>query len=756
MAGSQILELAAKRWPTKMDRLADGFYKIKDKNGRVVPFRMNADQREFLENRHGMDAVLKARQKGFCLSGEARILTDDLQWVAIADMQPGMRVVAVDEYPVPGRGKSRLMRTADVIACAKVRRPAYRITLEDGRSVVCTDKHPWLTKKMSTDTDWRSLSGPKKIKVGTKIRGITTPWDSGDFEDGWFGGMLDGEGSFRSRPPRLTVTQRPTKVWDRLVAYCAERGYSEYHSIDEGNRPSCHGRFPVHRIEFGRMDEIFRILGQTRPTRFIDSHFWEDCVLPGKRSDAKVWFAVTGIEYVGEQVLYDLQTSTGTYIAEGLVSHNTTVIQLDMLDDCLFIPNISAGVIAHNKDDAKAFFADKIKFAYDNLPQEFRNVVSSTQDAADSMKFSNGSSVRVGTSLRSGTLQRLHVSEYGKLCAKYPEKAKEVKTGAFNTVQVGQKIVVESTAEGQGGEFFDMCEKAQNLTKAGTPLTMMDFKFHFSPWWTSPEYTLDGDVTITSEMQEYFEKLEASEGVRLTVGQKNWYIKKAEQQGEEIKREYPSTAKEAFEVSIEGAYFGPQMTAVRQQGRICRIPIIDAPVYTTWDLGLDDSMSIIFWQDVGMERRAIDYYENNGEGFGHYARILGERGYNYTEHYMPHDADHRMLNKDATTRKAEAIATGIRPITVIKRISALADGREASRRFFPNVYIDEQRCARLIACLDNYRREWDDKLGRFKDMPLHDWSSHGYKAFETAALKPAPQVVRQSVSSIPSTKYRKR
>jgi hypothetical protein len=82
----------------------------------------------------------------------------------------------------------------------------------------------------------------------------------------------------------------------------------------------------------------------------------------------------------------------------------TTYIQLDMLDDCLFMPNTAAGVIAHNLTDAKAFFADKIKFAYDNLPIEFRAVVSAEQDAADSMKFSNGSSIRVGTSLRSGNM----------------------------------------------------------------------------------------------------------------------------------------------------------------------------------------------------------------------------------------------------------------------------------------------------------------------------------------------------------------
>lgn len=414
----------------------------------------------------------------------------------------------------------------------------------------------------------------------------------------------------------------------------------------------------------------------------------------------------------------------------------TTVIQIDMLDDCLFIPNTAAGVIAHNLNDAKAFFADKIKFAYDNLPPEFRNVVSAAQDAADSMKFSNGSSIRVGTSLRSGTLQRLHVSEYGKLCAKFPEKAKEVKSGAFNTVQAGQRIVVESTAEGQAGHFYELTQSAQRMAASEKPLTALDFKFHFAPWWTSDEYTLDDDVTITAEMQEYFEKLEAEDGIALRRDQKAWYVKKAEQQGDEMKREFPSTPKEAFEASIEGAYFAKEMLRVRKEGRICRIPIMDAPVYTTWDLGLNDSMTITFWQDHRFERRAIDYYENSGEGFAHYAGVLNRKGYNYSRHYMPHDADQRSLTEVADTRRTHAERAGLKPIEVLKRIDTEQSGIDASRAFLSQVWFDEVRCARLIACMDNYRKAWDDKLGVYKSYALHDEFSHGYKSFESAAIRP--------------------
>jgi hypothetical protein len=316
----------------------------------------------------------------------------------------------------------------------------------------------------------------------------------------------------------------------------------------------------------------------------------------------------------------------------------TTVIQLEMLDDCLFIPNTSAGVIAHNLQDAEAFFADKIKFAYDKLPAEFREHVSATNDTVRSLKFSNGSSIRVGTSLRSGTIQRLHVSEYGKLCAKFPEKAREVKSGAFNTVAVGQKIVVESTAEGHTGHFYEMTKGAQDRQIKGDELTEMDFKFHFAPWWTSPEYRSTPTVVETTEMQEYFAKLE-SQGITLSREQRAWYVKKSEEQGEDMKREYPSTPEEAFEASIEGAYFATEMRKMREQGRICRIPILNKPVDVYWDLGVGDAMALTFKQQLGVEERIIDYYENSGEGFEHYARILNEKKYIYGRHYFPHDGD---------------------------------------------------------------------------------------------------------------------
>ena len=180
-----------------------------------------------------------------------------------------------------------------------------------------------------------------------------------------------------------------------------------------------------------------------------------------------------------------------------------------MLDACLFNSNIRAGTIAHRLDDARVIFRDKVKFPYDHLPEMLKAARPIIRDSADELVFANNSGIRVSTSMRSGTLQYLHVSEYGQLCARYPDKAREIRTGALNAVQAGQVVFIESTAEGKEGHFYDLCEQAQSKQRMGMPLTPLDFKFHFFPWWRCPDYQLAADgVVIDEPLRKYFATLE--------------------------------------------------------------------------------------------------------------------------------------------------------------------------------------------------------------------------------------------------------
>lgn len=422
----------------------------------------------------------------------------------------------------------------------------------------------------------------------------------------------------------------------------------------------------------------------------------------------------------------------------------TTFIQIFMLDAALFSSNVRCGVIAHNREDAQVFFRDKIKFAYDNLPDWVRPFVPTpTKNEAGELMLANGSSVRVGTSMRSGTLQYLHISEYGKICRQYPLKAKEVKTGALPALHEGSFLFVESTAEGREGDFYNMCTNTRALNdqkkSAGKPLLKMDNKFHFFPWHEDLRYQTDPEgVVIDQKMAKYFAELKIKHGILLTPGQMAWYVMKSKEQGEDMKQEYPSTPDEAFEQSIEGAYYSTQMMALRNNDRIREVPWEPIlPVNVFWDLGMNDEMVLWFHQRVGRENRLIDYYANSGEGFEHYARVLKERDYMYGTHFMPHDINVRDLSANGKTRKQVAEGLGIKPIKRVPRprnLDEVLAGIDAVRQFLTSCWIDDVNCVEGIKALDQYRKEWDEKLGTWKKGPLHNWASHGSDALRTGAI----------------------
>src|SRR5262249_16471330 len=145
----------------------------------------------------------------------------------------------------------------------------------------------------------------------------------------------------------------------------------------------------------------------------------------------------------------------------------TTFIQLFMLDACLFNSNVRAGTIAHRLDDARVIFRDKVKFPYDNLPDVLKAARPIPPHPPPQPVFPTHRRVRVSTSMRSGALPYQPGREYGQLCAKFPDKAREGRPGALNAVQGGQSVFIESTAEGKEGHFYGLCEAAQAKRRTG-------------------------------------------------------------------------------------------------------------------------------------------------------------------------------------------------------------------------------------------------------------------------------------------------
>lgn len=405
----------------------------------------------------------------------------------------------------------------------------------------------------------------------------------------------------------------------------------------------------------------------------------------------------------------------------------TTFHAILFLDTCLFNPNVNAAIVADSKPVSREIFIDKVKFAYDNLPQFVRDMCPAHRDNVHEMRFSNGSVFRVATSLRGGTLQYLHITEFAKICQENPSKANEIVSGALNAVQAGQFVCIESTARGREGHFYNLCKSAQSLQDTGNDLGQLDWLLWFFPWWKHPDYVLDSkNILITKEMQEYFEALESKE-IILSLEQKSWYIKKMQTQGDYMKREYPSTPEEAFEAANEGFYFAKLMSTARQERRICHVPYDEAArTYTAWDIGIGDSNAIWVFQQVGKEIHCIDYYENSDEPLTHYVNWLKNKPYVFEKHYMPHDAASRSLQSG---KSLVDIARGMGlKIEVLPRDTNEMFGIECLRNMLPRFFFDQTKCEKGIKAVESFRKEWNEKQGCYREKSYHDWASHGSKA----------------------------
>ena len=207
----------------------------------------------------------------------------------------------------------------------------------------------------------------------------------------------------------------------------------------------------------------------------------------------------------------------------------------------------------------------------------------------------------------------------------------------------------------------------------------------------------------------------------------------------------------------DGAIYKAEFELIKRENRICKVPHDpNLPVYTGWDLGILDSTAIWFCQIYGKEKRIIDYHEASDEPLAYYARILDEKaqkhGYRYEKHFAPHDIAARDLSSGVSREQTMA--------TLGYRMSKGArlgpeDRIEATRQFLKDCWFDAEKCQHGIRALQNYRREFNDKLEQFKAAPVHDWASHGSDAFGELALninkmqvatkpKPMPKPLKKS------------
>jgi len=232
----------------------------------------------------------------------------------------------------------------------------------------------------------------------------------------------------------------------------------------------------------------------------------------------------------------------------------------------------------------------------------------------------------------------------------------------------------------------------------------------------------------------------------------SWYVKtlRASQTGlladEELKDaakmmsqdQYLAEFECDFESAILGAYYGKEMRALTDGGRIGDVehdPLF--PVFTAWDLGYSDDTSIWWYQVVHGEIHVLDYHSSNGQAIAYYTGLIQakerEYGYKYQTHWLPHDARAKTLASGGKSIIEQlSVKIPLENMRIVPSLS-LQDGIQASRLALMRSWFDS-KCDDGIECLRQYQREYDEDKKVFRDKPRHDWTSHGADAFRMLSI----------------------
>lgn len=210
-----------------------------------------------------------------------------------------------------------------------------------------------------------------------------------------------------------------------------------------------------------------------------------------------------------------------------------------------------------------------------------------------------------------------------------------------------------------------------------------------------------------------------------------------------------------YEIITEGAYYARLIAEIEKKGQIGYFPHNpNYPVFTGWDLGVDDYTAIWFYQVINNKVYVVDYFESSGigaeeilnEALPEYNKnipeaatqmfeIGREQPFKYQRHFFPHDIGMREWGAGAKTRVETIMALGV-PSTVIHRGVAVnpQERINASRQLLPITFFNQSKRVMLgLSRLRRYSRKKNDALGTYMG-PLKDGNDHGADAFGEFAI----------------------
>lgn len=248
----------------------------------------------------------------FCVSPETRILTADMRWVAAAEIGVEDELVGFDEFAVAGA--KRQLRQAYVTSATTRIAERVRIELADGRVLVSSADHRWLTWT-GGNYKWREA---RRFRAGQRLCAPLRPWEPARAaaDAGWLAGIFDGEGCFNQAPSQRTLSfaQREGAVLDQGMDILDRMGLA--YKVQEKRTNG------VTVVQLSGLQSLLQFLGQCRTIRFLERpELWAGKSLSGTRLYPGQ-MEIVAVEPAGPGEVVSISTTTRTFIAEGVASHN--------------------------------------------------------------------------------------------------------------------------------------------------------------------------------------------------------------------------------------------------------------------------------------------------------------------------------------------------------------------------------------------------------------------------------------------------
>lgn len=193
----------------------------------------------------------------------------------------------------------------------------------------------------------------------------------------------------------------------------------------------------------------------------------------------------------------------------------------------------------------------------------------------------------------------------------------------------------------------------------------------------------------------------------------------------------------SFDAAIRGAYFSEGLQLARKEGRIGEYTVnANFPVYTGWDLGWDDNMSIWVVQVRDGKVFLVDYIEDRGKGIEDYIQLLRSKtdklGLRRAIDFAPHDIENHELGP-GKSRKAQARTMGINFRTVMRPEKKM-HGIQVIRYMFKRFHFNEKVVKKGLRHLYEYRPDYDEKRDVYSLAPMRNSSTHAADALQTFCL----------------------